>query len=258
MFLLTKWYLDLVTDQGAALIVYASTLEWAALRVRYASTLVVSATGDCAERSVWSGVSMPTIDGSTVRFEHQGLRFSGQWKRDVEPLRTTMLDGPDGRLDWWCLTPNGSASVSFGDQHMTGRGYAECITMSCAPWTLPLRQLRWGRYTSQSHSVVWIDWRGGPPRRWFWFDGVEQNDAVLEADRVSGLCNSFAIRMEPVGVLRDRRALQALSAELPALETLPIGRLKDLHEVKRLARGELWHDGAQVDEGWIIDELVTW
>lgn len=258
MFLLTKWYLDLVTDQGTALIVYAASLEWASLRAAFASTLCAEPAGEPVERRAWSRVRMPMIDGTTVRFAHAGLHLSGEWRRGAASLAATMVDGPRGRLDWRCFTPNGQATVSIDERTITGRGYVECLSMSCPPWSLPLRSLRWGRYTSDSHSAVWIDWDGGALRRWVWFDGIEQEHAAVGADGISALGNGVAMRIAPVRTLGDRRALRVLSAELPALDRVPIGSFKNLRETKRLARGELWHDGVQVERGWVIDEVVRW
>jgi len=258
MFSLTKWYLDLVTDQGTVLIVYAATLEWAALRVHYASTFVARSGAQPIEHRAWSHVRMPAIDGDTLRFVHDGLGIRGEWMREASSLDATLLDDADGRLDWRCFTPSGRASVALAGPLMDGRGYAECLTMTRLPWTLPLRRLRWGRYASAAHNAVWIDWSSGPARRWVWFDGTVQPEACLDDDGVSGLQEPWGIRMRPVRTLCDRRALEVISVHLPALGDLPIGPLKHMLETKSLKRGTVLRDGVQVDDGWVIDELVAW
>lgn len=258
MFSLTKWYLDLVTDQGTALIVYAATLEWAALRVGYASTFLARPGAQPLEQRAWSHVQMPAIDGETLRFAHDGLGFQGEWTREAPSLDATLLDDSDGRLDWRCFTPSGKATATLVGEPIAGRGYAECITMTRLPWTLPLRRLRWGRYASAAHSAVWIDWSNGAPRRWVWFDGASQPAAILEEDSVSGLESRWGIQLRSVRTLCDRRALEVISVQLRPLADLPIGPLKHMLETKFLKRGTLSHDGVQVDDGWVIDELVAW
>ena len=258
MFSLTKWYLDLVTDQGTVLIVYAATLEWAALRVRYASTFVARPGAQPVEHRAWSHVHMPAIDGATLRFVHDGLGIRGEWTREAASIGATLLDDADGRLDWRCFTPSGKASVTIAGAQHDGRGYAECIVMTRLPWTLPLRRLRWGRYASAAHSAAWIDWSNGPARRWVWFDGTIQPEATLAEDDVSGLESGWDIRLRPVRTLCDRRALEVISVHLPALGDLPIGPLKHMLETKFLKRGTVSHDGSEVDDGWVIDELVAW
>lgn len=258
MFFLNKWYLDLVTDEATTLIVYAATLECGALRVRCASTLLARPDAATVERTAWSHVHMPEIDDGTLRLHHEGLQLDGEWRRAAAPIDITLLESVDGRLDWRCFAPNAVATVALCGECFTGRGYAECLAMTCPPWTLPLRRLRWGRYTSSSHSAVWIDWMNGSSRRWIRFDGVEQTSAVLEERRISGLQDAWEIRMAPVRTVTDRRALRAIARQLPALDALHVGPLRNLRETKWLARGTLWRGSEMADEGWIIHELATW
>lgn len=261
MLRISKWYLDLVTDDGTALVVYVVSVGWSGVRIDVASTLFAPADAPPVERTVWTGVSAPESDGETARFRHDGLGVAGEWRRASPPLAATLLapgDGEgEGEVRWWCGYPSASAAVEIDGRKLGGCGYVELLTMTRPPWTLPLRQLRWGRYASPSHAAVWIDWSGGPPRRWAWLDGAPRGDATLDGERVVDLGGGASIEVHPVRELCDRRSLRILSARLPALAPLFPGPLGELRDVKRLARGTL-RCGAAVDEGWIVDEVVSW
>jgi hypothetical protein len=255
---LTKWYLDLVTDQGTALIAYAASLEWTALRIQFASTLLARPDQPPVERTAWSQAALPELEGDRLSFKHQDLQLVGEWRRRAAPIEATLLEDEAGRVHWACHLPAASATVTLAGEVLTGEGYAECLTFTRPPWTLPLRTLRWGRTVTPSHSAVWIDWRDGPPRRWVFLDGQAEPDAIVSDTAVTGLSGSRALQFTPGRELCDRRALQVLSRHLPALDTLPLGPLRELREVKRLDRGTLSRDGVPIETGWTIHEVVRW
>jgi hypothetical protein len=258
MFRLTKWYLDLVTDQGTALITYAASLAWQAIRVRYASTFLAKPGAAPAEHGGWTDVHLPEVAGDVLRFEHAGLAISGRWRRTSRPIEQTLLDDEVGRLHWACLFPAAAATATIRGESLAGHGYGECLTLTRPPWTLPLRRLRWGRTIASSHHAVWIEWSGGNAKQWVWLDGGVEAGADICDAAVTGLSDGRQITLRPFRELCDRRSLQVLSRRLPALDTLPLGPLRALREVKRLDWGTLTKDGLPIGEGWTIHEAVSW
>ena len=255
---LSKWYLDVVTDEGTVLVAYALSIKWAALRVEGASFLLADPGSEPRERRVWSHVRAPSQNGDSLRFCHEDLRIDGEWRRSASAIDASLLDDESGRLSWACAAPCADATVRLDGRTLVGKGYAECLTMTQMPWTLPLRHLRWGRFTGESHSAVWIAWRGGPPRQWVWLDGVPQPTAEADDSGVAGLSGGQDLRLAPIRDICDRRSLRALFSHAPALESGLAGPLRNLRDAKRLARGTLVRDGATVDQGWTIHEVVTW
>jgi len=255
---LTKWYLDLVTPEGTALIAYAASLRWRALHVEFASTLLARPGAPAEEENAWADVTLPEPDSEALSFRHVGLGLEGRWLGGAPPVSATLLEDDSGRLHWDCLFPSAAATVRLGGETLEGRGYVERLTMTRPPWSLPLRTLRWGRFASPSHALAWISWEGGPPRRWAWLDGTAQCDAVIGDAGVSGLTGGGGLTLEPVRELCDRRALQVLSRRLPALEAIPLGPLRELRETKRLDRAKLRLAGGIEDEAWAIHEVVRW
>lgn len=255
---LTKWYLDVVTPEGTALIAYAASLRWGGLHVEFASTLVARPDSAPREETAWTGVRLPEADEGGLTFRHDTLGVEGRWHPGATRVAETLLDDEVGRLHWDCVLPSGAATVQVRGETLAGRGYAECLTMTRPPGSLPLRTLRWGRFASASHALVWIGWEGGEPRRWVWLDGVPQPGAVIGDGGVHGLDGGIALRLAPGRELCDRRALKVLSRRLPALDALPIGPLGGLREIKRLDRGRLGPVRGGEDEGWAIHERVTW
>lgn len=258
MLSLTKWYLDVVTVRGTALIAYAASLRWGAVHVGFASTLVSRPDGRAEEKGAWSGGALPEEGPGEIRFRHDGLELEGRWRGTSPPVGATLHEDERGRLRWDCLLPSAAGEVRLGGEDLEGQGYVERLTMTVPPWSLPLDTLRWGRFASPTHALVWISWDGGPPRRWAWLDGAAQADPAVGEHGVAGLEGDRRLTLEPVREMCDRRALQVLSRRLPALDAVPLGPLRDLRETKRLARATLRRGGRLEDEGWAIHELVSW
>ena len=255
---LSKWYLDVVTTEGTALIAYAASLRWGALHVEFASVLLSAAGEPVREAHAWSGVRLPEFSGTDVELRHPGLGLEGHWTPTSPPVRATLLEDESGALRWDCYMPSAAASVTVPGRSLEGVGYVERLTVTRPPWAFPLRALRWGRYASKSHAMVWIDWRGGPPRSWIWLDGERQDGARVTDQGIQGLAGAGELTLGPGRVLCDRKALKVLSRAFPTLGLLPLGPLGELRELKRLDRGTLSRAGSADDEGWAVHEVVEW
>ena len=106
MFLLTKWYLDLVTGDGTALMAYAARLRWGGLRMGYASVLVSEASGPALEtRAFGGGRAWPRLDRDRLTFRHARLGIAGTWDRAAPPIRRRLLKTDAGEIRWACEMP---------------------------------------------------------------------------------------------------------------------------------------------------------
>ncbi|MGE0815725.1 MAG: hypothetical protein AB7O28_11140 [Vicinamibacterales bacterium] len=255
---LTKWYLDLVTDEGTALVAYAATLDWSALHVDAASALIARPGAPPVDRWVWRSAAPPALTDGAVRYASPALALAAEWRAAGPALSETLFEDARGAVRWTCHAPDSEASFRLGPERFRGRGYVECLTFTRPPWSLPLRRLRWGRFCAASHHAVWIDWDEGVTRRWIWFDGRFAPEARVQASGVVHLPGGHTLDIVPGRTLLDRRALQVLTDAHPALAALPMGPLRRLRETKRLDRGILRRDGAAVASGWVIHETVVW
>ena len=258
MFELTKWYLDLVTDQGTAVVAYMATCRLGTMAFSYASVLVAPPGMPAVEDSTGGRVDPPQRVGERLRWQSEALGFQGEWSPLGPAIQQTLLDGPEGGIHWTCHLPRSRAHARLGERDLEGLGYVERLRLTLPPWRLPFRSLRWGRHLSLEHSLVWIDWARGTDRRWVWLDARPEPAAELTPAGVWGLSDGQSLRLHPPAVLRDRRVLERLGRALPEWLRARLGPLAGMREQKWLARSEIENDGTPCDAGWAIYEEVTW
>jgi hypothetical protein len=258
MFQLDKWYLDVVTEAGAAAFFYAARLRWGLLRYGYASAFYAAPGAAPHELATRRHIEWPSEDQDTITWHSAPLRVLGRWRRAAAPIARSLVDDPADALHWTCHMPRAHASTQVGDTQLEGLGYVESLRLSVPPWKLPMRTLRWGRHASAGHSVLWIEWTGADERRWVWLDGALQPAATLTGAGLSGLEDGSALRLDPDRDLRDGPLLATIGGPLPGLARRLAGPLGRIHERKHLSRSALVREGRQLDQGWSVHEEVTW
>ncbi len=256
MFRLLKFYLDLVTEDGTALIGYAARLRVGRIELGYSSLLLSPPGGAPLERATLEKGPLPDLRGDQMQWSSPALALAGEWRSRSPPLRQALLQGRHGAIHWSCHMPRAAATVMVGGQRLTGTGYVESLRLTIAPWRLPFRVLRWGRYASRSRSLVWIDWGGGDPARWIWLDGQARAGGLnsLGLD----LADETALRFDDRRDVRNRGVFEGLGAGIGRLLPAVAARPRSMHEHKELSRATLTEGGRTVDRGWALHEEVTW
>ena len=256
MFRLHKWYLDVVTDQGIALILYSARVEWGRLALDYASVLHC-ADGPLRESRTVHRVEHPQRRGNSLLWRNAPLQIEGRWDRDARAIRRTLLKGPDGAIRWTCHMPRARATVRCGNQQIAGLGYVESLDLTVSPAKLPFHTLRWGRHLSREHALVWIDWTGDTAHRWVWLDGHEQSHATFAHDVPSCIAEGTTLQLSNTRDVHNRPVIGALDG-LPSMITRRIaGGLGRMHEHKQVSQSAILAGGCVLDSGWSLHEVVT-
>jgi len=254
-FQLTKWYLDCVSESGEAMIGYWAELRWRKLAVHYASVMMF-VDGQLRERSTLRAGQAPQLAGGLLEWSCNALHTSGTWRATARPPISRVLHRHgDRRLEWQCIQPLAEASVRCGEHQISGPGYTECITLTVAPWKLPIEELRWGRAHFPGRSVVWIDWTGPEPTRMVLVDmkeveGIQVTDALVSTPRTT-------IKLAGRCVLREGPVAGSSAGAVPGVRQAlsRAGLLMDEHK---------WLSSATLEEGDVtlqgnaIHEVVKW
>ena len=202
-FLLSKWYLDCIAKNGDGVIVYVADLRWKAWHMRYASTLRFSGEKVESTTSIRKCSLPESANGQiVVRLPH--VAIEGVWSGFAAPVERTILKTGAVAVHWNCLQPASRVKLVLdSSREMTGLGYAECLEISIPPWKLPLNELHWGRFVTESESLVWIDWRGPYSRRILVHNGGELEPGAVTHGAISSLDSHVQLALDHGLVLRS-------------------------------------------------------
>ncbi len=255
-FLLTKWYLDCVAENGDAAILYVADLRWNALSLHYGSLITVI-DGKVGSGSSLRGSTGPKFDKKIIVVNQPGLDVAGTWEGLRAPVRRTVFQNEQGSVDWHCLQPMSQADLLVRGKKIGGLGYAECLTLSLPPWQLPLISLHWGRYLSLEDAVVWIDWQGPVQHQTVIHNGEEHHaSSITESEIV--LDDAIArLELDCGLVLRQGYLGDTVFPGLSRLAGLLPRSMLLVNECKWLSSG-VFHTAPRESSGWAIHEVVKW
>lgn len=256
-FLLTKWYLDCVEENGDLTILYVADLRWNALTVHYGSLLTV--LGDrVASVSSLRGGAVFEVQASKIAVRLPHLDIEGAWQPLRSPIQRTIFEDEHGSVEWHCLQPMSQVDLLFrGTTRLVGRGYAECLTLSVLPWKLPLKELHWGRFLSDQDALVWIDWRGSRPQRLVFHNGEESQVKYITESEIVFADSDARLDLDRGLVLRQGRLGDTVFPGVSRLAALLPRSTLSVNECKWRSRGLMHSSGAE-SSGYAIHEVVKW
>lgn len=255
-FLLTKWYLDCVAENGDAAMVYVANLRWNMLSMHYGSLLTVL-EGRVRYSSSHRECVFPQLDRDRAKLGLPQLGIEGTWKALRQPAVRTVFDSNDGSAEWHCHQPMSQVDLLLpGKVTMIGLGYAECLTLSILPWKLPWEELHWGRFLSTEHAVVWIDGRGPQPWRTVIHNGEDREvQSLTESEMLFD--SGTRLGLDRGLVLRSGQLGETVFAGISSLAKLLPRNMLSVEECKWRSRGVL-QTGTIPVPGWAIHEVVKW
>jgi hypothetical protein len=261
-FLLRKWYLDCVTEDGSAVVAYWASLCWGALRMRYAA-LLCGATG----RDAWQIHTLrpgapPSLEGERCDWQCPRLGLTGSWTARAGRVGRVLLRTAEGGIRWVCHQPAADVRVDIlrpGAPAITlrGSGYVEELTLTMPPWELPFSTLLWGRFVAEDASMVWIRWRGQSPGGLTLVDGTLHSEPRVR-DGTVAVPGTALLRMEEGRSLRDGTLANAALRNLTRLVPLLPRAFREARENKQVSRAELHRCGCEPVSGWTLHEVVKW
>lgn len=258
-FLLTKWYLDCVAENGDAAILYVADLRWKNLSVHYGSALTVLSSKISSTSSL-HGSPAPVIEDPVIRLSLPELKLEGRWSALRPSVRRIVFEDAHESVDWHCVQPMSQADISLpGDTRITGLGYVECLTLSLPPWQLPLISLNWGRYLSQQDALVWIDWRGQGSNDWKMVihNSKEQSVSSITESEVVLADMDARLELDRGLILRQGQLGDTVLPGISRLARLLPRSILSVKECKWRSRGR-FRTGASESSGWAIHEVVQW
>jgi len=259
-FYLDKWFLDMVTEEGEAMIFYAAKLKWKGLEVPYTSWLHNDPIRGVSIQSRFRKVNMPEVCGSRISWEDSRFGISGEWMSLAASIQTRVFESEEGYLDWKCYQPKSEVTLKKKGKTLKGIGYVEQLILTTEPWKIPMDDLRWGRYGGGKDDLVWIELRGNEKQQWLWHKGEKIENAQIEDDFIEISEMNLKLKLDRGVVLESEKKIMEVAKKLvqylPGLnKTMPMQFLM-ADEHKWLSRAVLEKEGEVHSQGWAIHEWV--
>ena len=254
-FRLRKRYFDCVGQDGTVFVGYAARGGIGPLPFHYHATLWRPPLGGGPSDYSVMPSPLPKLSVDGVAWRNPRLRLDGTWRsRERGPTRV-LLDTSAIRVEWRCDVPSAVVDLRVGpDIEMSGHGYSEELVVSGDIRRLPIRELHWGRFISEAHHLVWIEWRGPLALTLLFEDGAEVADAVVSEGEVSYA--GGRLHLSDPRSLRDERLGDSVFPGAGWAARLIPGSVAEWREEKWLSRGCLESSQGPPTEGWAIHERV--
>jgi hypothetical protein len=262
-FELSKWYMDCVSPDGDALVVYSADLSWRRLRVGYEAAIEARAGHDPITSASLGRHDPPEGDGARITWHSPTLAIRGSWCRfgapghTPAPIHETIYDSADGVIEWSCLMPAADARLDTSSGPLQGIGYVEHLHMTVAPWRIPITSLRWGRIAARDEAIVWIEWLGDFQTTIVYSGGTRVTPVHVDDERIA-LADGTTITFDQRTELRRGSLGTTVLSSIPALRKLAPLRMLATEECKWLSRATVTRTGRAARETWAIHEVVTW
>lgn len=263
-----KTYLDVITEDERVCIAYALEARWGPVRISAASLLLESLNAVGTPRlpagsRTRLGVRPLSATPAGLRFRSSGLGFDGLWQDCTAPAQERALGVPGyPSVRWTCIAPGTRVQATLDREPMSGWGYAERLTMECAPWHLPIDTLHWGRFIAGSLSVVWIAWmrraHSTPDVSLVLVNGAQQHATAIDEHSIRWV--GGAVELRAGRVLRSGPFAHGPIAHIaPLVPGMPSDYLRS-REHKQASHARLRLEGSNAPlsaEGWAIHETVS-
>jgi hypothetical protein len=226
------------------------------LKFTYTGLIFNDRNGVITELSSLNNIHEPQIENN-VHLSNDQFNVTATLKRVDEGIFRSLYNDGDKELVWNCHHPKAVAEIQFRDVLYKGTGYAETLYCTMKPWQLPIDELRWGRFLSDSYTIIWINWLGKNPLNLLFFNNREINDAVLANDNIVFAGGEYLLKFSDKQVIRKGK-LSHLFDTWPFIKVLFNPRLLGIIETKFKAKTELLRNSELLSDGWSIFEIVIW
>jgi len=232
-------------------------VEFFLIRFVYSGLVFCDAEGFTTEKSTLKKTRKPAING-TINFSIKFLKIDVSLKRTDDPIiRSLYKYSENNELIWNCHHPKALAEIIYNGNIYKGFGYAETLFSLIKPWNLPIDELRWGRFLSDSYTVIWINWKGKYPINKIFLNSIEYNDAIFENDFIIFGEGIYKLKFSEIQLIRNGK-LSGLFSKMTLLNIFFNCRILNTVEIKYKAKATLSKNSIFLSNDWSLFEIVTW
>lgn len=259
-FHLSKWFLDFTGYDGETMIFYSANMKWHHIPVEYTSWLHYKQDDKVKSGYRFSRVQEPKRNLNKIIWNDLKFGFSGVWRAAATPISARIFESSEGFLEWNCFQPAAKVQIETKEGTKTGWGYAEQLILTVPPWKIPMDELRWGRFISDTDHIVWIELKSQETRNWMWRNSERVNLFSIGDKQLTLPDIDLNLALDQRQVLESEKKIASVTGKIVRFipgfnKFMPVNFLLS-DETKWLSRGTLTQNGITKTEGFAIHELV--
>lgn len=258
-FYIKKIYADSVDNDGNLFICYLAKIKWNLINLNYSFKLHIDIKNDTfKEVSSFKNFQMPNVNNSIFEFESININLNCKFN-NISPsiISEKLFENQESeRVNWNCFQAISETEIISDNKLYKGLGYAEILEMNVKPWKLPINILKWGRFVSKEHSLIWIVWKGSHPISNFWLDGELIEFDNINQKGIKFKVENIELKFIDTFNIRDGKVVNLLPKASKLLNSIG-NKIINLHETKYLSKSILSLNNQEF-EGWSIYEEVLW
>lgn len=252
MFNLKKHYFDGIDSQGNAVILYFAELKLFGFKIPY-SSYILSLNDLIEEKSI---LSSSEIGENNSFFKNYKLKIHGRWDAKENSIHEILFKQNKSKLKWNCVIPKAEFILEINGKEFSGLGYSEILEMNFVPWKLPISTLKWGRFLSENHSIIWIEWIGKQQlKKVYWNGNLIENTEISDSGIKFHDKKVELIFQNPVS-LKDEKLLK-IADKYPFLKLFFSSKFLQSREMKFKSKSILISEENQ-EIGHSLYETVLW
>lgn len=252
MFYLKKHYYDGIDKQGNVFIIYSAELMLWGVKIPYSSILFHSKNSQQFEKRSLS--KLKQIDRSV---HHPRLPFSAYWIPHLPEIKVALIHNSTQYVNWSCHTPKAHFHITFQGKEYQGIGYAETLEMNFLPWKLAVSELYWGRFLSENHSVIWIEWRGKQAFKQLIWNGKTFSDFEIKEEGISLPSENMFLRFQ-MSIALKNEPIGNVITQVPLLKYFLPKRFLQTQHMKWKSEVKLLVNQHVRESGYALYEKVLW
>lgn len=252
MFNLKKYYFDGIDEKGNALILYYAELKLFSFKIPY-SSFILSLDETTEEKSK---LRKSIIGLHNTSFSNIKLKASGTWNTQSHSISEVLWQKNNSKISWNCIIPKAEFEMQINNQFFSGLGYSEILELNFVPWKMPISTLKWGRFLSENHTIIWIEWIGKQPLKKVFWNGKLIDDVDILKDKIMFNNENATLILENPVIIKDEKLIK-VADKYPFLKLFFKKKFLNSRETKFKSLSTLINL-ENSEKGFSLYETVLW
>jgi len=252
----SHWYLDCVAPNGDFFVGTATSIRRSKLHFNLISISYGRGGNVVNKHAMTFAENSPRLTDSSLTWDCGPLDIRGSWVGNAAPTEKTLLSTAKADIHYQGVIPRSEATVGVGGNfRLAGLGYGHRILVTSHGWSIPINEIRVGRYLSQKESLNWLDLTGANAGTWVWRNGKEHDLASVTDDLVA-LDDNITLGLAYKRPIREGQLGDTILASLPVLKYLVPSQMSACSEHLWRTKAVLLNGLEETDSGWAIHSVI--